>query len=82
MLFVSPGSETGWGGPTDLVLSHPRYRIITEKPAGAIAGTQKRENGPLEWSYTLPITCQLSMCVGPCGRDGHRPVWAGIISLS
>ncbi|XP_057364029.1 inhibitor of nuclear factor kappa-B kinase subunit epsilon isoform X4 [Manis pentadactyla] len=37
------------------------YRIITEKPAGAIAGTQKRENGPLEWSYTLPITCQLSM---------------------
>ncbi|KAK2505423.1 hypothetical protein MC885_005603 [Smutsia gigantea] len=37
------------------------YRIITEKPAGAIAGTQKRENGPLEWSSTLPITCQLSM---------------------
>ncbi|XP_020752220.2 inhibitor of nuclear factor kappa-B kinase subunit epsilon isoform X2 [Odocoileus virginianus] len=37
------------------------YRITTEKPAGAIAGTQRRENGPLEWSYTLPITCQLSM---------------------
>ncbi|XP_037680800.1 inhibitor of nuclear factor kappa-B kinase subunit epsilon isoform X5 [Choloepus didactylus] len=37
------------------------YRITTEKPAGAIAGTQKRENGPLEWSYTLPITCQLSV---------------------
>ncbi|XP_077878837.1 inhibitor of nuclear factor kappa-B kinase subunit epsilon isoform X1 [Ictidomys tridecemlineatus] len=37
------------------------YRITTEKPVGAIAGTQKRENGPLEWSYTLPITCQLSM---------------------
>ncbi|XP_039083414.1 inhibitor of nuclear factor kappa-B kinase subunit epsilon isoform X4 [Hyaena hyaena] len=37
------------------------YRITTEKPAGAIAGTQKRENGPLEWSYTLPITCRLSM---------------------
>ncbi|XP_077628136.1 inhibitor of nuclear factor kappa-B kinase subunit epsilon isoform X4 [Crocuta crocuta] len=36
------------------------YRITTEKPAGAIAGTQKRENGPLEWSYTLPITCRLS----------------------
>ncbi|KAB1258942.1 Inhibitor of nuclear factor kappa-B kinase subunit epsilon [Camelus dromedarius] len=36
------------------------YRITTEKPAGAIAGTQRRENGPLEWSYTLPITCQLS----------------------
>uniref|UniRef100_A0A671ERZ8 Inhibitor of nuclear factor kappa-B kinase subunit epsilon n=1 Tax=Rhinolophus ferrumequinum TaxID=59479 RepID=A0A671ERZ8_RHIFE len=37
------------------------HRITTEKPAGAIAGTQKRENGPLEWSYALPITCQLSM---------------------
>ncbi|KAK2086399.1 hypothetical protein P7K49_035824 [Saguinus oedipus] len=38
-----------------------KYRITTEKPAGAIAGTQRRENGPLEWSYTLPITCQLSL---------------------
>ncbi|XP_059947000.1 inhibitor of nuclear factor kappa-B kinase subunit epsilon isoform X2 [Mesoplodon densirostris] len=37
------------------------YRITTEKPAGAIAGTQRLENGPLEWSYTLPITCQLSL---------------------
>ncbi|XP_005375447.1 PREDICTED: inhibitor of nuclear factor kappa-B kinase subunit epsilon isoform X2 [Chinchilla lanigera] len=37
------------------------YRITTEKPAGAIAGAQKRENGPLEWSYSLPVTCQLSM---------------------
>ncbi|XP_029791473.1 inhibitor of nuclear factor kappa-B kinase subunit epsilon isoform X4 [Suricata suricatta] len=36
------------------------YRITTEKPAGAIAGTQRRENGPLEWSYTLPVTCRLS----------------------
>ncbi|XP_053463002.1 inhibitor of nuclear factor kappa-B kinase subunit epsilon isoform X3 [Nycticebus coucang] len=38
-----------------------RYRITTEKPPGAIAGTQRRENGPLEWSYKLPITCRLSM---------------------
>ncbi|XP_058927367.1 inhibitor of nuclear factor kappa-B kinase subunit epsilon isoform X8 [Kogia breviceps] len=37
------------------------HRITTEKPAGAIAGTQRLENGPLEWSYTLPVTCQLSM---------------------
>ncbi|XP_060034743.1 inhibitor of nuclear factor kappa-B kinase subunit epsilon isoform X2 [Erinaceus europaeus] len=37
------------------------YRITTEKPAGAISGAQKQENGPLEWSYSLPITCQLSM---------------------
>nr|XP_025710896.1 inhibitor of nuclear factor kappa-B kinase subunit epsilon isoform X8 [Callorhinus ursinus] len=37
------------------------YRITTEKPSGAIAGTQQQENGPLEWSYSLPITCRLSM---------------------
>ncbi|XP_027467865.1 inhibitor of nuclear factor kappa-B kinase subunit epsilon isoform X7 [Zalophus californianus] len=37
------------------------YRITTEKPSGAIAGTQRQENGPLEWSYSLPITCRLSM---------------------
>ncbi|XP_054546368.1 inhibitor of nuclear factor kappa-B kinase subunit epsilon isoform X2 [Talpa occidentalis] len=37
------------------------YRITSEKPAGAIAGSQRRENGPLEWSYTFPITCRLSM---------------------
>uniref|UniRef100_A0A8C8YYF0 Inhibitor of nuclear factor kappa-B kinase subunit epsilon n=1 Tax=Prolemur simus TaxID=1328070 RepID=A0A8C8YYF0_PROSS len=36
------------------------HRITTEKPPGAIAGTQRWENGPLEWSYTLPITCRLS----------------------
>ncbi|XP_020139971.2 inhibitor of nuclear factor kappa-B kinase subunit epsilon isoform X2 [Microcebus murinus] len=36
------------------------HRITTEKPPGAIAGTQRRENGPLEWSYTLPVTCRLS----------------------
>nr|XP_048286633.1 inhibitor of nuclear factor kappa-B kinase subunit epsilon isoform X5 [Myodes glareolus]XP_048286634.1 inhibitor of nuclear factor kappa-B kinase subunit epsilon isoform X5 [Myodes glareolus]XP_048286635.1 inhibitor of nuclear factor kappa-B kinase subunit epsilon isoform X5 [Myodes glareolus]XP_048286636.1 inhibitor of nuclear factor kappa-B kinase subunit epsilon isoform X5 [Myodes glareolus]XP_048286637.1 inhibitor of nuclear factor kappa-B kinase subunit epsilon isoform X5 [Myodes glareo len=37
------------------------YRITTEKPVGAISGTQRQENGPLEWSYSLPITCRLSM---------------------
>ncbi|XP_050003564.1 inhibitor of nuclear factor kappa-B kinase subunit epsilon [Alexandromys fortis] len=37
------------------------YRITTEKPVGAISGTQRQENGPLEWSYNLPITCRLSM---------------------
>uniref|UniRef100_G1LZG6 Inhibitor of nuclear factor kappa B kinase subunit epsilon n=1 Tax=Ailuropoda melanoleuca TaxID=9646 RepID=G1LZG6_AILME len=37
------------------------YRITTEKPAGAIAGAQRRENGPLEWSYSLPVTCRLSV---------------------
>lgn len=57
-----PSLEVQWAGsPADLALPRPRYRITTEKPAGAIAGTQRRENGPLEWSYTLPVTCRLSM---------------------
>ncbi|KAI1890534.1 hypothetical protein AGOR_G00154680 [Albula goreensis] len=36
------------------------YRITTEKPAGAIAGVQKVEDGAIEWSYHLPQCCQLS----------------------
>lgn len=37
-----------------------RYKITTEKPPGAIAGVQRQENGSIEWSYELPVTCQLS----------------------
>ncbi|XP_029472324.1 serine/threonine-protein kinase TBK1 isoform X2 [Rhinatrema bivittatum] len=36
------------------------YKIITCKPAGAISGVQKAENGPIEWSWDLPISCSLS----------------------
>ncbi|XP_073681575.1 inhibitor of nuclear factor kappa-B kinase subunit epsilon [Garra rufa] len=36
------------------------YKITTEKPEGAIAGVQKMEDGPIEWSYRLPHSCQLS----------------------
>uniref|UniRef100_A0A673KZY7 Inhibitor of nuclear factor kappa-B kinase subunit epsilon-like n=1 Tax=Sinocyclocheilus rhinocerous TaxID=307959 RepID=A0A673KZY7_9TELE len=36
------------------------YKITTEKPEGAIAGVQKVEDGPIEWSYRLPHCCQLS----------------------
>lgn len=36
------------------------YKITTEKPEGAIAGVQKVDNGPIEWSYHLPHCCQLS----------------------
>lgn len=36
------------------------YQITTEKPTGAIAGVQRVNNGPIEWSYHLPPTCQLS----------------------
>ncbi len=38
----------------------PRYKITTEKPEGAVAGVQKTEDGPIEWSYGLPHCCQLS----------------------
>lgn len=53
------------------------YRITTEKPAGAIAGTQKRENGPLEWSYTLPSTCQLSLGL----QNQLVPILANILEV-
>eukprot|EP00064_Thunnus_orientalis_P006654 superscaffoldBa00000702_g6672 len=36
------------------------YKITTEKPMGAIAGIQRADNGPIEWSYHLPHSCQLS----------------------
>ncbi|RXN08124.1 serine threonine- kinase TBK1 [Labeo rohita] len=36
------------------------YKIITEKPPGAISGHQKFENGKIEWSSEMPISCSLS----------------------
>ncbi|XP_044034912.1 inhibitor of nuclear factor kappa-B kinase subunit epsilon [Siniperca chuatsi] len=36
------------------------YKITTEKPIGAIAGIQRVADGPIEWSYHLPHSCQLS----------------------
>uniref|UniRef100_A0A671TCI4 Protein kinase domain-containing protein n=1 Tax=Sinocyclocheilus anshuiensis TaxID=1608454 RepID=A0A671TCI4_9TELE len=36
------------------------YKIITEKPAGVISGHQKFENGKIEWSSEMPISCSLS----------------------
>lgn len=40
-----------------------RYKITAEKPMGAIAGVQRVEGGPIEWSYYLPHSCQLSQYV-------------------
>lgn len=37
-----------------------RYKIITGKPSGAISGVQKAENGPIEWSREMPVSCSLS----------------------
>nr|XP_033814499.1 serine/threonine-protein kinase TBK1 isoform X1 [Geotrypetes seraphini] len=36
------------------------YKIITCKPSGAVSGVQKAENGPIEWSWDLPVSCSLS----------------------
>ncbi|XP_037534844.1 inhibitor of nuclear factor kappa-B kinase subunit epsilon [Nematolebias whitei] len=36
------------------------FKITTEKPMRAIAGVQRVEGGPIEWSYHLPHSCQLS----------------------
>ncbi|NXG43309.1 IKKE kinase, partial [Psilopogon haemacephalus] len=51
------------------------YKIITKKPPGAIAGVQKQENGSIEWSYELPITCRLSTGL----KDQLIPILANIL---
>ncbi|XP_051272046.1 inhibitor of nuclear factor kappa-B kinase subunit epsilon [Dicentrarchus labrax] len=49
---------TPYGGPRR---NKPTmYKITTEKPMGAIAGIQQVADGPIEWSYKLPHSCQLS----------------------
>uniref|UniRef100_A0A8C3XUC8 Protein kinase domain-containing protein n=1 Tax=Chelydra serpentina TaxID=8475 RepID=A0A8C3XUC8_CHESE len=53
------------------------YKITTEKPAGAIAGIQRQENGPIEWSYELPITCQLSVGL----KSQLIPILANILEV-
>ncbi|XP_075766260.1 inhibitor of nuclear factor kappa-B kinase subunit epsilon isoform X2 [Pelodiscus sinensis] len=54
-----------------------RHKITTEKPAGAIAGVQRQENGPIEWSYELPITCQLSVGL----KSQLIPILANILEV-
>uniref|UniRef100_A0A8C0VBJ6 Inhibitor of nuclear factor kappa B kinase subunit epsilon n=1 Tax=Cyanistes caeruleus TaxID=156563 RepID=A0A8C0VBJ6_CYACU len=53
------------------------YKITTEKPPGAIAGIQRQENGNIEWSYELPITCRLSTGL----KDQLIPVLANILEV-
>ncbi|KAM9443712.1 inhibitor of nuclear factor kappa-B kinase subunit epsilon isoform 1-T2 [Clarias gariepinus] len=54
------------------------YKITTEKPEGAIAGIQKIDNGPIEWSYDLPNCCQLSKGL----RKHLVPVLANILEAN
>ncbi|NWX25422.1 IKKE kinase, partial [Notiomystis cincta] len=53
------------------------YKITTEKPPGAIAGVQRQENGNVEWSYELPITCRLSTGL----KDQLIPILANILEV-
>ncbi|XP_009995821.1 PREDICTED: inhibitor of nuclear factor kappa-B kinase subunit epsilon [Chaetura pelagica] len=53
------------------------YKITTEKPPGAIAGVQRQENGSIEWSYELPVTCQLSEGL----KDQLIPILANILEV-
>ncbi|KFP08937.1 Inhibitor of nuclear factor kappa-B kinase subunit epsilon, partial [Egretta garzetta] len=53
------------------------YKITTEKPPGAIAGVQRQENGSIEWSYELPVTCQLSAGL----KDQLIPILANILEV-
>ncbi|CAL8239708.1 unnamed protein product [Gadus morhua 'NCC'] len=52
-----------------------RYNITTKKPVGSIAGIQRDEDGPIDWGYNFPHSCQLSQ-----GLSGQLvPVLAGIL---
>uniref|UniRef100_A0A4W3HVI7 TANK-binding kinase 1 n=1 Tax=Callorhinchus milii TaxID=7868 RepID=A0A4W3HVI7_CALMI len=53
------------------------YKIITEKPPGAISGAQKSENGSIVWSDKLPISCSLSTGL----RSMLIPVLANILEV-
>lgn len=51
------------------------YKIITGKPSGAISGVQRAENGPIEWSWDLPLSCNLSFGL----QSLFAPVLANIL---
>ncbi|XP_030321485.1 inhibitor of nuclear factor kappa-B kinase subunit epsilon isoform X2 [Calypte anna] len=53
------------------------YKITSKKPPGAIAGVQRQENGSIEWSYELPVTCQLSVGL----KNQLIPILANILEV-
>lgn len=53
------------------------FYITTKKASGVIAGIQTSENGPIDWSRDLPITCQLTT-----GLKKHvTPLLAGLLEV-
>ncbi|KAM4613183.1 inhibitor of nuclear factor kappa-B kinase subunit epsilon [Polymixia lowei] len=65
-----------YGGPRKN--KHTMHKITTEKPVGAIAGIQRVEDGPIEWSYQIPYNCQLSQDL----KAQLVPVLAGILEAN
>ncbi|XP_048468180.1 serine/threonine-protein kinase TBK1-like isoform X2 [Rhincodon typus] len=53
------------------------YKITTQKPEGAIAGVQHRDDESIEWSYELPISCRLSRGL----KDLLVPILANILEV-
>lgn len=54
------GPDSRVSSTIETSLFHCRHKITREKPIHAIAGVQRVEGGPIEWSYHLPHSCQLS----------------------
>uniref|UniRef100_A0A023F4E0 Putative tank binding protein kinase tbk1 n=1 Tax=Triatoma infestans TaxID=30076 RepID=A0A023F4E0_TRIIF len=53
------------------------YFITTKKESGVISGTQSLENGPINWSRTLPKSCQLSTGL----KKYITPLLAGLLEV-
>ncbi|XP_077151274.1 inhibitor of nuclear factor kappa-B kinase subunit epsilon isoform X1 [Ranitomeya variabilis] len=47
-----------YGGPRNN--KEIMHKITAEKPPGAIAGVQRKEKGPIDWIFELPVSCRLS----------------------
>lgn len=54
------------------------HLITTKKASGVISGSQTSENGPIEWSRTLPSHCQLSQGL----KHLVTPLLAGLLEES
>ncbi|KAG2467924.1 IKKE kinase, partial [Polypterus senegalus] len=54
------------------------HKITTEKPPGSISGIQRSEDGPIEWGYEFPVTCQMSQGL----KSQLVPVLANVLEVN
>ncbi|XP_028652526.1 inhibitor of nuclear factor kappa-B kinase subunit epsilon [Erpetoichthys calabaricus] len=54
------------------------HKITTEKPPGSISGIQRSEDGPIEWGYEIPVTCQMSQGL----KSQLVPVLANVLEVN